>query len=161
MCVLWQISNVIASVFAQKTEKSLKSLRVNLNRRLISKSRLFDRNSIKINMKEGTDMKKRLQGVVIGFVLALILTGTVAFAATGAKTLTANYRDIKIIIDDVPITPRDANGNIVEPFIVDGTTYLPVRAVGEALGMNVTWDGVTGTVFLDSIWEEDYSIEGK
>ena len=37
-----------------------------------------------------------------------------------------------------------------EPFIYDGTTYLPVRAVGEAVGKTVGWDGKTNTVTLSS-----------
>ena len=42
----------------------------------------------------------------------------------------------------------DANGNYVEPFIIDGTTYLPVRGIASALGLNVGWDGATKTVLL-------------
>jgi len=46
------------------------------------------------------------------------------------------------------LPPKDGNGNIVDPFVVDGTTYLPVRAVSEALGKTVTWDGATATVYI-------------
>ena len=46
------------------------------------------------------------------------------------------------------IEPADATGKIVEPFIYDGTTYLPVRAVGEAIGKSVTSDGATQSVYL-------------
>lgn len=35
-----------------------------------------------------------------------------------------------------------------EPFIYNGTTYLPVRAAGEALGENVHWDGSTKSVYI-------------
>lgn len=48
----------------------------------------------------------------------------------------------------MPVTPKDVTGTIVEPFIYQGTTYLPVRAVGEAIGKKVTWDGETKTVYL-------------
>ena len=37
---------------------------------------------------------------------------------------------------------------MVEPFIYNGTTYLPVRAVGDAIGKQVTWDGGSKTVYL-------------
>ena len=59
------------------------------------------------------------------------------------------YRDIKIKLDGTEITPKDANGKTVEPFIIDGTTYLPVRAVGEAMGLDVDWDGETSIVQLE------------
>lgn len=35
---------------------------------------------------------------------------------------------------------KDANGMAVEPFAIDGTTYLPVRAVSDAVGLDVEWD---------------------
>ena len=46
------------------------------------------------------------------------------------------------------IDPKDANGQTVEPFIYNGTTYLPVRAVGTAIGKDVSWDGVEKVVYL-------------
>jgi hypothetical protein len=38
------------------------------------------------------------------------------------------------------------NGVSVEPFIINGTTYLPVRAVAEALDMEVSWDNASKSV---------------
>ena len=46
------------------------------------------------------------------------------------------------------IEPKDVNGNVVEPFIIDGTTYLPVRAICNALGLKVNWNSETNTVEL-------------
>ena len=48
------------------------------------------------------------------------------------------------------ITPRDVNGNAIEPFIIDGTTYLPVRGISSALGLGVDWDQNTHTVKLST-----------
>ena len=45
--------------------------------------------------------------------------------------------------------PTDANGDYVEPFIIEGTTYLPVRAIASALDLDVNWDEETSTVILD------------
>lgn len=44
---------------------------------------------------------------------------------------------------------KNAQGNPVEPFIKDGTTYIPVRAVATALGCEVGWNGDTNTVTID------------
>ena len=55
---------------------------------------------------------------------------------------------IKIVVDGQKINPKDANGNKVEPFIYNGTTYLPVRAIADALGKEVYWDGPNYTVYL-------------
>ncbi|MEG2008623.1 MAG: stalk domain-containing protein, partial [Oscillospiraceae bacterium] len=69
-------------------------------------------------------------------------------ASKATKTIEITYRDIKISIDGKQITPKDASGNTVEPFIYNGTTYLPIRAVASALGVEVGWDGDTSTAYL-------------
>lgn len=78
-----------------------------------------------------------------------LLGGTAALAAgVTYKTIQVLYNDISLVVDGVPVTPKDANGVEVEPFVYNGTTYLPVRAVGEAIGKQVTWDGNTQTVYI-------------
>lgn len=49
--------------------------------------------------------------------------------------------DIKVYIDDEQVELKDANGGIVKPFIIDGTTFIPLRGVSQALGCFVRWDG--------------------
>lgn len=88
---------------------------------------------------------------VIGIVLVvMVLLSTTVFATVGSRTVELVYNNIKVMLNGKEITPTDANGNAVEPFIIDGTTYLPVRGVASALGMNVAWDGATNTVKLDN-----------
>lgn len=79
--------------------------------------------------------------------LAVALVSPVS-AIVGKMTMNADYNDIKLSLNGQTFTPTDANGNYVEPFAVNGSTYLPVRAVGEALGVQVGWDGKTSTVTL-------------
>ena len=93
-------------------------------------------------------MKKRLQGLIIGLVIGVMISSVVTFAKSGTDLIEAWYSDIKIFINGQKINPTDVNGNTVEPFIYNGTTYLPVRAVGNSLGMDVDWDNDTKTVFL-------------
>ncbi|HWP79736.1 MAG TPA: stalk domain-containing protein [Candidatus Acidoferrum sp.] len=85
--------------------------------------------------------------------LALILIFALSmgtWATQGAKSAELWYKDIKITLNGTEIIPKDANGNIVEPFIIDGTTYLPVKAIATAMGLDVVWDGATNTVALTS-----------
>ncbi|MBQ7791960.1 MAG: hypothetical protein IJ367_00500 [Clostridia bacterium] len=93
-------------------------------------------------------MKQNIKSLVSGIIIGSMLTGGITLAKTGSETLEAWYSDIKIFVNGTKINPTDALGNAVEPFIVDGTTYLPVRAVGEALQKEVTWDGATASVYL-------------
>lgn len=54
--------------------------------------------------------------------------------------------DIKLYVDNELTELKDANGTVVKPFIKDGTTYVPLRGVSQALGCWVRWDGQTKTV---------------
>ena len=105
-------------------------------------------------------MKKRFS-FIAGMLTMALLSGAVGTAyAAYQKQATLNYPGIQIVLDGEPVTPKDAAGNAVEPFTIDGTTYLPVRAIGEALGLEVGWDGSTNTVILTSPEDEwaDYIV---
>lgn len=96
-------------------------------------------------------MKKYgFSGFVSGVVFTMIIFvfAVPALAASFSRTATLEYNDIKITINGTVMTPKDANGNVVEPFIIDGTTYLPVRAVSGAFGYDVAWNDSTKTVTL-------------
>ncbi len=96
-------------------------------------------------------MKKELRGFVAGALTMTVLSGGMAFAQSGSKTVDVFYDNIKVYIDNVLTEPKDANGDKVEPFIMNGTTYLPVRGVASAMGADVTWDGNTKSVY---IWDK-------
>ncbi len=76
--------------------------------------------------------------------MALCFSGVSAFAKTGSQKIDAVYNNIKIVVDGKEVSTS------TEPFIYNGTTYLPVRAIGEALGKDVRWDFQTNTVYIGS-----------
>ncbi len=85
-------------------------------------------------------MKKK--AFVFCLIGAMALGTCPVSAEDGTREISAAFRDIKIIVDGKQLsTPA-------EPFIYNGTTYLPVRAVGEAVGKEVAWDNDTKTVTL-------------
>lgn len=89
-------------------------------------------------------------GIAIGVLTSFLVSMMVVpgFAAGIRKTITAYVGDIDIYVDNVLKIPTDANGNRVEPMIYDGTTYLPVRAISNMLGEDVTWDGETRSIYI-------------
>ena len=98
--------------------------------------------------------KKRIQKIVLAVVCLLAFSCTAVGASTVAKNITVYYRNIQIVVDGIKETP-DA-----EPFIYNGTTYLPVRAVSEALGERVEWDGTNNTVYIgEQPGEKQYLME--
>ena len=77
------------------------------------------------------------------------LVGTAA-ATVGRQTVTVDYNNIKVTLDGQQVALVNADGNPVEPFAINGTTYLPIRAVATALGLDVDWNGTTNTAVLST-----------
>ena len=94
--------------------------------------------------------KEKMKGFLSGIVVMVLIfsAGISAYALTGSQSITASYNNIKIYVNQSLVTPKDASGNAVEPFIYNGTTYLPVRAVADALGQEVSWNATTKSVYL-------------
>lgn len=85
--------------------------------------------------------KSTIKGYIAGFLSAAVLVGGAAYAASS----------VRIVLDGKELIPTDAQGNVVEAKVIDGTTYLPVRAVANAFGKAVYWDGPTSTVYLGNM----------
>jgi hypothetical protein len=94
-------------------------------------------------------MKKHLPSFLAGVVTtALVASLAIPALAAYTRNMTVSYSDIKINVNGTTFTPKDVSGRTVEPFSYNGTTYLPVRAVADAVGYNVTWDQSSQTVYL-------------
>lgn len=91
-------------------------------------------------------MKKTVSIILCAALVLALALSVSASSNTVSKDIT--YRDIKIQLYGKEITPTDANGNPTEPFIMDDSTYFPVRAIAGALGLSVGWDDATSTVIL-------------
>jgi catabolite regulation protein CreA len=75
--------------------------------------------------------------------LLLVFTAAGAGEATVAtKNIKASYENIKLMINGKQVVLPASQ----EPFIINGTTYLSVRSVAEALGCYVTWLAEAKTV---------------
>jgi len=92
--------------------------------------------------------KHILKGYVLGLLTVALLCSVTAFAVGRTTWKDVAVGGISIVVDGKKINPKDGNGNAVEPIIYNGTTYLPVRAVADALGKAVYWDGPNYTVYL-------------
>lgn len=90
-----------------------------------------------------------IRSYLLGVLTTLMVLGlaTPALAAAAQKTIQVSS-GVRIYIDDMELRPTDANGNPVDVFVYNGTTYLPVRAVSEGFGKPVQWDGTTRSVYI-------------
>jgi len=77
-------------------------------------------------------MKKKL---LFSIILSAILVLTFSLGVFASSKLTLIVNGTK------------AN---VEPILIDGVTYVPIRAAAELLGVNVKWDNKTQTATLTS-----------
>ncbi len=70
-------------------------------------------------------------------------------AAPAVQTITASLaNDFKFTLNGEAWTPKDADGSTMAPIVYNDRTYLPARAIAEALGITVGWDAETRTVIL-------------
>lgn len=81
-------------------------------------------------------MKALNKKLIIGTVLMCSMMS--ASAVTPA--VAANYTTPSIVIDSRTISSD------TDPFIIDGTTLVPLRVISENLGASVDWDATTRTV---------------
>ncbi|MGI6028527.1 MAG: stalk domain-containing protein [Candidatus Heteroscillospira sp.] len=89
--------------------------------------------------------------ILMLLVCICILTTAAVAAGNVRKNITVDYPGISLEINGERVVPKDANGNVVEPFIYNGTTYLPIRAIGEAMGATVAWDNDSKTASLSTL----------
>lgn len=93
-------------------------------------------------------LNDKIKGAVAGMLIGTVLTAGGAIAKSKLETIEVEYDNIKVYKDNVLCELKDANGSVIEPFIYNGTTYMPVRGTANIAGMDVTWDGNTKSVYL-------------
>ncbi|SDX58412.1 copper amine oxidase N-terminal domain-containing protein [Tepidimicrobium xylanilyticum] len=93
-------------------------------------------------------MKNFVKGFLVAtLIFAVTLTG---FAASKKQTIEVELNPATIYVE----------GELkeVDHFIYKGTTYVPLRALSEALGVEVSWDGEEKVIDLYYLEPREYSI---
>lgn len=93
------------------------------------------------------------RGLIFLVFLTVISTGAICgYAAEteqndSRKVVTSDFIDLKFTIDKKNYTSKTVSKKLeVAPFISNGRTLVPFRAIFEELGYTVDWDGATKTV---------------
>lgn len=81
---------------------------------------------------------------------ALLLTaGSGVYAGAKLQEVKAYLNSsVQIKYNGTPVQPRDEKGNAVLPITYNGTTYLPVRAIADVMGVAASYNPQTYTVEL-------------
>lgn len=104
-------------------------------------------------------MKRALTKSGLVMLLTGLLTGLVAGSVLGAGTLTEIRAflntGVNVVVNGKVFEAVDpANGTKYVPITYQDRTYLPLRAVAEAVGLQVTWDPNTQTAYLGAVGGE-------
>ena len=94
-------------------------------------------------------MKKKW--IAAGTAMILVAAVTIpTLAANNFQEEQARLRpDFTIVIDGEEKNFKRADGSAAYALVYEDATYLPLRAIGEALGRNVNWDEQTKTITLE------------
>lgn len=87
-----------------------------------------------------------MKKIACALTAAFMLSGMVAGASYNVNA-TLNP-DVNVNIDGINRTFYNAQGQEVFPIIYNGSTYLPIRAIGEIMNKNVNWDSTTQTASI-------------
>lgn len=98
-------------------------------------------------------MKKELKGFVCGIVTAAILGTGFVFAAGQWKTIDVLENDITVMVDGQQVTESN--------FVYNDRTYLPLRAVAEAVGKPVEYDEATNTAYIGTMPSENVATSNS
>ncbi|CAG7648699.1 peptidylprolyl isomerase [Paenibacillus allorhizosphaerae] len=88
-------------------------------------------------------MNDKVKGLVLGLSLGVMMTGSIAFAS--GTQIEVYFQNLKYMFDGVEKKPTEEQG---AGFIYNGTTYVPLRFVSEALGKEVGYDADTETIWV-------------
>ena len=100
---------------------------------------------------------RKFLSLLLTLAMALGICGTaLADEVTGLED-----ESVTVTIDGEEVELTDADGDSVAPIIVDGSTYLPIRAVAEALGLDVDWDRVNREVQLATEKQGSFTMPPK
>ena len=111
-------------------------------------------------------MKRNWKSLMVSGTVLTVLAGALtlpALASVGQRTAALHYQNIKVTLDGRTLDLTDSRGNEVEPFTIDGTTYLPLASISKALGyahyLNNPWFQLYPDIGNLSAWDNDVQME--
>lgn len=101
--------------------------------------------------------KKSIISFLAGFLCCLLAVGAGLGAGAANQTITVS-QDVKMVVEGEDFVPTDANGKELPIFVYEGSTYAPVRALGNAVGCDVYYDQSDRTVRVEVSPKPDYLV---
>lgn len=92
-------------------------------------------------------MKLNIKSFICGMLVMGVISSAVVIAADNWQTINVLPNTIKVVVDGKEVQ--------ADNFLYNNTTYLPIRAVSEALGKDVQYDNATSTATISEKKEVD------
>jgi len=94
-------------------------------------------------------MKKHFKGFFIGAIItSVLMTNSFTMAQSMKKMIEVVFNGVNLKV----------NGQVVKAdnILYNGTTYVPLRAIGEMLGKDIGWDQDTNTASInDKVFKDE------
>lgn len=84
----------------------------------------------------------------LAFLLGVTASATASSLLVEIKAIL--NKEVKLTLHGAPWEAKTGS-TVMYPITYQGSTYLPVRALSEALGVPILWDGETKTVHIDGV----------
>lgn len=97
--------------------------------------------------KGGISMKGNMKSFICGMLVMGVISCTGAYATDVWQNINVLPNTIKVVVDGKEVQ--------ADNFLYNDTTYLPIRAVSEALGKDVQYDNQTSTATISEKKEDD------
>ena len=94
---------------------------------------------------------KKVLAVFLALTILIVLPAVAANSLW--KDITVNT-GVKLQLNGESFVPVNVKGEEVEVFLYQGTTYVPIRAISQAFGASVGWDGANLTAIINEAEEE-------
>lgn len=65
-----------------------------------------------------------------------------------SRRRSVSYNNVKVNVSGEIVGFKDERGNKVNPILIDGTTYIPLRGIAEQLGHAVAWDKSENIIYV-------------
>lgn len=91
-----------------------------------------------------------IKGMLAGAAITIGLAAVVGTVSAGdvPKEDRVSYNNVKVNVSGEIVEFKDERGNKVNPVLIDGTTYIPLRGIAEQLGHAVAWDKSENIIYV-------------
>ena len=92
--------------------------------------------------------------------ISILSTAVVVGSPTMRQVVAYVNYGINIVVDGEVKEMKDVNGNRVYPITFDGSTYVPIRGIGQLVDLGIDWDNETSSVIVDTKTKKCGIIKG-